>query len=530
MIAVAVRTVAHLAGLWAFTTDDAYISLRYARNLVAGHGLLWNPGETPPVEGYSNFLFVLLGAGLVEAGLDPVVALKLVGAAALLATTYILYRLARRWLGPVGSTLPALALTANAGVLWWSASGLETAVYQLLVAGALLCFLGGLGCGPVETSPVSPQGWRGAEQAERSLVPSRLAASGALVFLASLTRPEGPLIGVALGLCLAGHLGFAAWRARRAGSPPAPPLRSGLKAAVVFAASAGLPYLLYTGWRVAHFGRWLPNSVLCKAWYDGDPWILLRQFWDGAALYLVLALVHAPRNVDVRLAVLWSVPALYAVALYGVDPIVAHHDRHFLAAFALVIVAAAVALVELLQRLLPRLPRPRLELALALAAAVGTTVQAAAVERRLEPQASSYADRMATRRVLAGWLERRLQPQDSYLIGDAGLVPYLTGGQVLDAYCLNNGEATRPTIERSPAWMVGWAYGKAPRFLVVPSARPDLLVAHDFYGVFPALAADPALARQYRHVITIAGPAEDTFHYWVFERVAATADGGREGG
>ena len=38
--------------------DDAYISLRYARNLVSGTGLVYNPGEY--VQGYTNFLWVML--------------------------------------------------------------------------------------------------------------------------------------------------------------------------------------------------------------------------------------------------------------------------------------------------------------------------------------------------------------------------------------------------------------------------------------------------------------------------------------
>jgi hypothetical protein len=37
--------------------DDAYISYRYAENLVRGEGLVFNHGER--VEGYSNFLYVL---------------------------------------------------------------------------------------------------------------------------------------------------------------------------------------------------------------------------------------------------------------------------------------------------------------------------------------------------------------------------------------------------------------------------------------------------------------------------------------
>ena len=40
-----------------FITDDAFISFRYVRNLLDGHGLVFNPGEY--VEGYTNFLWVL---------------------------------------------------------------------------------------------------------------------------------------------------------------------------------------------------------------------------------------------------------------------------------------------------------------------------------------------------------------------------------------------------------------------------------------------------------------------------------------
>ena len=41
--------------------DDAMISMRYAKNLAEGHGLVWNPGGTP-VEGYTNPLWVVFMA------------------------------------------------------------------------------------------------------------------------------------------------------------------------------------------------------------------------------------------------------------------------------------------------------------------------------------------------------------------------------------------------------------------------------------------------------------------------------------
>src|SRR5262245_20357710 len=42
--------------------DDEMISMRYARNLVDGHGLVWNAGE--PVEGYTNPLWTLIMAAM----------------------------------------------------------------------------------------------------------------------------------------------------------------------------------------------------------------------------------------------------------------------------------------------------------------------------------------------------------------------------------------------------------------------------------------------------------------------------------
>ena len=65
---IAVALVILLGGALAswfqwWTTDDAFISFRYAENLSEGKGLVFNEGER--VEGYSNFLWTLwIAAGL----------------------------------------------------------------------------------------------------------------------------------------------------------------------------------------------------------------------------------------------------------------------------------------------------------------------------------------------------------------------------------------------------------------------------------------------------------------------------------
>ena len=60
-----------------FIPDDSYISFRYAQNLANGSGLTFNPGE-PPVEAYSNFLWIILCALVSKFGALPQV-MPLVG-------------------------------------------------------------------------------------------------------------------------------------------------------------------------------------------------------------------------------------------------------------------------------------------------------------------------------------------------------------------------------------------------------------------------------------------------------------------
>src|SRR5262245_5805192 len=67
----------HIRHYWPFLSDDALISLRYARRLLDGHGLTWTDG--PRVEGYSNLLWVLLTALAGALGLDLIVAARLLG-------------------------------------------------------------------------------------------------------------------------------------------------------------------------------------------------------------------------------------------------------------------------------------------------------------------------------------------------------------------------------------------------------------------------------------------------------------------
>ncbi len=74
-----------------FISDDSFITLRYARNLVQGEGLVFNPGER--VEGFTNMLWTLLLSLCGVIGIDLLAAARILGVVAGLATIILTYRL-----------------------------------------------------------------------------------------------------------------------------------------------------------------------------------------------------------------------------------------------------------------------------------------------------------------------------------------------------------------------------------------------------------------------------------------------------
>ena len=125
--------------------DDACISLAYAKNLTLGNGLVFNVGER--VEGYTNSLWTLILVIPRLLGVDAArvaQVLGLIAAVGLLAVTWWL----SRGLCPQRSSLlntPAtLLLAANSALAFWTLSGMETALFALLVIGGAVMYPGDL--------------------------------------------------------------------------------------------------------------------------------------------------------------------------------------------------------------------------------------------------------------------------------------------------------------------------------------------------------------------------------------------------
>ncbi len=124
-----------LLGLWnSFIQDDAFISFRYAQNFVSGHGLTWNIGEPEKVEGYTNFLWVMMIAFVEALKFDPVKSSMVLGVLSAIGTLFFTYKLSlmflrSRFIGLV----TVILLGTNYSFSSYITGGLETQLQSFLI-------------------------------------------------------------------------------------------------------------------------------------------------------------------------------------------------------------------------------------------------------------------------------------------------------------------------------------------------------------------------------------------------------------
>ncbi len=275
--AVVLAIYAALVARFEWICDDAFISLRYARNLVQGRGLVFNPGETPPVEGFTNLLWVLWLAPFERAGLDtPLVArwsAAACGAALLVLLVRSLANGGGRWLA---AGCAALFLATLPPFAVWSTSGLETLPFTLALFGAFCALV-----------------------AERARPWLAIASALAAVLL----RADGFAF-VALALAAAG---LASWieRSRERG-----------RAVATVAAAIALAVVAHFAWRRTYFGAWTPNTARVKVELGAQALEFGAKYvatfvtsFPSVLIALVFACVQALRRRDL--------PAIAALLVVG---------------------------------------------------------------------------------------------------------------------------------------------------------------------------------------------------------------------
>ena len=253
------RTSFDVAGERYFTLfDDSMISMRYARNLVEGHGLVWNPGASP-VEGYSNLLWtVLMGVLHVLPGPDSQtsVLVMVTGAGLLIGTALVVRRIALA-LAPdrTGAATAAMALTAlYYPLVFWTLRGMEVGLVAFLIASAVLLVL----------------------LLRDRFDPARLWMLAIALGLGVLTRDDVLVPAIVIA-------GFALLTAE-----PAQRRRIG----ITLAAVVGGALLAHTAFRLAYYGEPLPNTYYLKL--EGIPLRTRLERGVDALAFTAITHLYAP--------------------------------------------------------------------------------------------------------------------------------------------------------------------------------------------------------------------------------------------
>ena len=491
-IVAALASAIFLCLAWRFRdhrVDDAFISYRYAQNLAAGHGLVFNPGER--VEGYTNFSWVVLLALGIKLGIRPEslsMVLGVVAASGIIAV--ISLASARLGLGPETFWVAPALLAVTPALAVWATGGLETTFYAFLLTLGV-CRL--------------------AEEVEDGN--PRIAT--ALIFaLAALTRPEGALFGGLMSMILLvqfgrSHAGRIAW-ARWTG---------------VFL----VVFLSYFFWRWRYYGYLLPNTFYAKVDVGGSQLVRglrhLAAFGTAIGSWLALPLLGLVliRGKAPTILAAATVAQLVFVVIVGGDGLPMF--RFFVPVLGLLFVLVAWGTDSLLTKIAAS--RGLRGIAAALLALAGLYAASAAFTGPQYLYVKQDEAEVAAWSEIGRWFHDHAKPTDSIGVVPAGAVPYYSELKALDMLGLNDVTIAHTPIALGSGqaghekYNTAYVLERAPTYLLIGVYRlfegpgDPLRRVTPYYPVERELINSPEFLSRYR--IRQAKAATGYFVY--FERI-----------
>ena len=448
-----------------FFHDDTYITLRYVQQFLGGNGIVWNTGET--VEGYTNFLFLLLVSLIGSTGLDLVLATRLVNVTALVLTALLVARIAghRGWL----FGLPAAFVLGSAPLAIWSMGGMEAPFLGLLGTAGAGMFLR-------------------ARESGFDLRP--LGLSALILALAVLARPDG-LIFVVVSLAFLLHY------------------RQTWKQVLLFLGVITLVLVPYLVWKWGYYGSLVPNTFYAKSaaaleiermWYASKYLANHAKRPPFLFLWVLVALGYLWRRKAFNggHAYLLSMAGAYIayVIWVGADHMPGHRFVvpviPLLAAFVFRAIPPAPGLLEAWKLL-----------ALHSLSAVLLAFQIPALEERTKrPDPAAFVGR-----IIGGYIAENWPTGSSVALNTAGSIPYYSpGNSYIDMLGLNDRQiARRPVADRGLPWQKIPGHRKGDGAYVL-SREPDYIIAGPAQGASIdqpyflsdlEMAEDPRFERMY---------------------------------
>ena len=378
--------------------DDPFITYRYAANLAAGRGLVYNPDER--VLATTSPLFALVLAGFGRLSFDIPSAAYWISVLSLGAASFTLYRIAARAGRPLVGLIAALLLVSSPDAVL--TFGLESTLSLALLTGTIWLAEAG-----------------------------RLGWAGILLGLATLTRGDAVLLGAVL-------LAERVWRARRL------PIRA-LAGWGSVTGLWGLGATWYFGWPLpvtltakvlqGQSSFWTQHflSGLPQIWQDFHTGVT-PLFWWFLPVWLVGLFEAVIRD---RRWLIWPIWAALYTGVYGLlhVPLYYWYYAPLLPALAVIGALGILRLADWLtaaaQRIWSVQTRPAAYRALAVVVLIGpplvAQIQLARHWERLVPFpfVPSYRD-------LGRWLAQETPADASIGTLEVGLLGYYSGRQMVD--------------------------------------------------------------------------------------------------
>jgi hypothetical protein len=290
-----------------FRIDDAWISLRIARNLLEHGALTYDLGRAP-VEGMTNLLWTLLEVPVLALAPDHAMGvMRALGAGLHLGTVGLAAHLGAR-LGArdggtpwIGAAVAGGAVALAGAMAYHAMSGLETSLWSFLFLASLALWRrGGL-------------------------------ALGAVLGGLAMTRPEG----VAVSAILAAAWGIERWRFR--GERHGPAVVAGILLAVIGAMEV---------FRLVYYGSLVPNTFYAKPPWPANGAAYLGRFalWGLGGLGWAAALPALRRDRVARGLFTLALLFIAATVATGGDWMLGF--RRFTLAYLCLALAAAAALAR----------------------------------------------------------------------------------------------------------------------------------------------------------------------------------------
>lgn len=264
--------------------EDAAMIMRYSQHLATGHGVVWNIGEAP-VDGATDFLFMVTAAALIKLGFTVGQAVRSIGFASHILTVLIIYFTNRKiHNGNIPfSFLSGLYFLVGTGLSYVSAY-FGTPFFALAAASTWTLSL-------LLMRQQTPNFWFSLAFAFSGLI-------------TGLIRPEGVILACLMLLSIIVIRGF----------------KNSISIIIIF----GTVFLLLGGsyflWRWDYFGYPLPNPFYKKGdggWKWDTFWISLGNTLR-LSLPVLFAFIYAFRSKETtKLALAYLIPIIGFAAAFG---------------------------------------------------------------------------------------------------------------------------------------------------------------------------------------------------------------------